>query len=517
MKKINVEQRTERRISAALRLVLVAVLLVIQITLVFLMSRLLHQHMAVAYTVLELAAIGYAFRIYNRPGSNTYKTGWILLILAVPVVGLILYWLWNGDHPEKRLSLRKVEKPEESHEQREQGQRNLEKLRRSFPNWERIACYLDRQGFPLYSSTDIKYFPTGESYLQDMLQEMERAEHFIFMEYYILASGEIWKQMMDLFRRKTAMGVEIKIIYDDFGSMMRMPAEQITQLRELGVEIKAFNPVHHYVNRLYFNYRDHRKITCIDGEIAYTGGVNIGDEYANLMKRFGYWKDCGVRLHGQGAWGLTREFIYQWERLDGELYCEKDYYRPGGQREAVGFCQPLTDGPDNNPVSTAEEVFLQLISLAKREVYITTPYLAISEPMIKALCVAGDSGVDVRLMMPGIPDHKLAYWVAECYFGELMSHGVKIFNYTPGLMHGKTVMADGEAAFVGSVNMDYRSFQLHFECGTVLYGADAIADLQRDMDEIMARSHQMTYPEWAHRVWYRRIIGPVLRLFAMWI
>lgn len=517
MKKVNMEQRTERQISAALRLVLVAVLLVAQIALVVVLSQLLHQHMAVAYTLLELAAIFYALRVYNRPGCSTYKPGWILLILAVPVVGLILYWLWNGDHPGKRLALRKIPAPEISQEQRIRSQQNVQKTQLRFPTWERIASYLDRQGFLLYTRTDANYFPTGESYLQDMLEQMERAEHFIFMEYYILATGEIWQKMLDIFRRKAALGVEIKIIYDDFGSMMRMPAEQITQLRNLGVEVIRFNPVHHYVNRLYFNYRDHRKITCIDGNIAYTGGANIGDEYANLIERFGYWKDCGIRLEGEGAWGLTREFIAQWERLGGELHCEKDYYRPNDYREASGFCQSFVDGPDNNPVSTAEEVFLQLISLAKKEIYITTPYLAIGEPTIKALCVAGDSGVDVRLMMPGIPDHKLAYWVAECYFGELMSHGVKIFKYEPGLLHGKTVMADGEAAFVGSVNMDYRSFQLHFECGTVLYGAPAIADLRQDMENIMTHSHQVTQGEWLHRAWYRRMFGPVLRLFAMWI
>ncbi|MBQ0038653.1 MAG: cardiolipin synthase [Clostridiales bacterium] len=517
MKKIYMEQRTERRISAALRLGLVAVLLVVQIVLVVVLSNLLHQYMAAAYVVLELVAIVYALRIYNRPGCSTYKPSWILLILAVPVVGLILYWLWNGDEPKKRLTLRKLPMPKLTAEERTQSQRNVEKLAQKTPNAARIASYLDRQGFALYNRSDTVYFSTGEAYLQDMLEKMRQAEHFIFMEYFILANGAIWQEMMAIFREKVKIGVEIKIIYDDFGSMMRMQPEQIMQLREMGAEVKAFNPVHHYVNRLYFNYRDHRKITAIDGNIAYTGGANIADEYANLITRFGYWKDCGVRLTGEGVWGLTREFLYQWERLGGEMHSEWDYYRPDDCATQSGFCQSFVDGPDNNPVSTAEEVFLQLISLAKKEVYITTPYLAIGEPMIKALCVAGDSGVDVRLMMPGVPDHKLAYMVAECYFGELLSHGVKIFSYEPGILHGKSVMVDGEAAFIGSVNMDYRSFQLHFECGTMLYGMPAIEDLRRDMDDIVAHSHEMTHGEWAHRAWYRRLIGPVLKLFAMWI
>ena len=288
-------------------------------------------------------------------------------------------------------------------------------------------------------------------------------------------------------------------------------------LTRAGVEVKVFNPVHHYVNRLYFNYRDHRKITCIDGDVAYTGGANIADEYANLVERFGYWKDCGVRLEGEGAWGLTREFIYMWERMDGEMHSEHDSYRPVHHVLSQGFCQTLVDGPDDNPDAPAEDLFLQLISRARHTVYITTPYLAIDEPMLKALCLAADSGVDVRLIMPGIPDHKFAYLVAESYFSELMEHHVKIYTFTPGLIHGKTVLADREVGFAGSVNMDYRSFQLHFECGEVFYGVPAIEALLEDMDNTMSRSALMTPERMAQRPVWRRVMGTVLRLFAMWM
>ena len=206
-----------------------------------------------------------------------------------------------------------------------------------------------------------------------------------------------------------------------------------------------------------------------------------------------------------------------WERLGGEFHSEHDYYRPVHHDVADGFCQTVVDGPDNNPDATAEDAFLQLITRARQTVYITTPYLAIDEPMIKALCLAGDSGVDVRLMMPGIPDHKFAYQVAQSYFPELTDHGVKIYTYTPGLIHGKTVMVDREAAFVGSVNMDFRSFQLHFECGEILYRMPAIESLLEDMDDIMAHSEPVTPARMAARPWYLRIVGVVLRLFAMWM
>ena len=361
MRKPKVQQRTERRISAALRLVMVAVLLLAQIALVIVLSDLLKQRMALAYTVLQLLAGVVAMRIWSRPGATSYKMGWIILVLFVPVVGLILYLLWNGDRPSKRLSLKKPVPIEEPLAQQELARTNLEKLRQTAPQWYPLAAYLSGKGFDLYRNTALHYLPTGEAYLEDLLERMEQAEHFIFMEFYIMAEGQLWDRLMDIFRRKAGQGVEIKVLFDDFGSMMRMSEEAVEELRRIGAEVLIFNPVHHYVNRLYFNYRDHRKIACIDGDTAYTGGANIADEYANLMERFGYWKDDGIRLEGQGAWTLTREFIYMWERMGGAMHQEHDYYRPHGDAPGQGFVQPFVDGPDSNPVSSAEDAFLQLI------------------------------------------------------------------------------------------------------------------------------------------------------------
>ena len=517
MKKPRVQQRTERRISAALRLVLVAVLLVAQIALVLLLSTVLKQRAALAYTALELVAFVCAVYIWTKPGTTSYKVGWIFLILFLPVVGLMLYWLWNGGRQSKRLDLKKLPRPQESACKQEESRLNIEKLRQSMPQWAPLASYLNNKGFSLYRATDAVYLPTGRDFLEDMLSAMEKAERFIFLEYFIMAEGEMWDRLTNVLRRKSGQGVEIKLIFDDFGSMMRMPAERVDALRRAGVEVIVFNPVHHYVNRLYFNYRDHRKITCIDGDVAYTGGANLADEYADIIRRFGYWKDCGLRLEGEGAWGLTREFLQMWQRMDGQLYHEYDYYRPLHHPLEQGFCQTVVDGPDDNPNNAAEDLFLQMIGRARREVYITTPYLAIYEPMLKALCLAAESGVDVRLIMPGIPDHKFAYLVAESYFDQLMAHDVKIYTFTPGLVHGKTVLTDRETAFVGSVNMDYRSFQLHFECGEVFYGTPAIETLLEDMDTTMARCAPMTPERMAERPFWRRAMGTVLRLFAMWM
>ena len=517
MKKYRVQQKTERRIGAGLRLALVAVLLLAQIALVVGLSVLLQQKMALAYGLLEVLALICAIRVYNRPGSSSYKIGWILLILAVPVAGLILYVLWNGESSAKRLSLKKVPVPAESAVQRQQCAAAMTALQQQLPEWSRLAEYMTRRGFPLYGGTEAVYLETGEVYLNDLLAYMEQAKRFIFLEYYIVARGDIFDRMLAVFRRKRAEGVEICFLFDDFGSMMRFGGEEIAALKEIGVKIKIFNPVHQYVNRLYFNYRDHRKIACIDGEVAYTGGANLADEYANIMERFGYWKDCGVRLTGQGAWGLTREFINLWERMGGTLDKAYDQYRPRFGVEGEGFVQPFVDGPDNNPINTAEDAFLQMITGARETLTVTTPYLAIDEPMMRALCMAADCGVKTQLLMPGIPDHKFAYLVAESYFSELMEHHVKIYTFTPGLIHGKTVLADREVGFAGSVNMDYRSFQLHFECGEVFYGVPAIEALLEDMDNTMSRSALMTPERMAQRPVWRRVMGTVLRLFAMWM
>lgn len=511
-----VQRKTERRISAALRLVLVALLLLLQIAIVVALTQVLRQKAYIAYAVLEIVAVFCVARIYIRPGSSSYKPGWIILIMLVPVVGLILYFLWNGNQVKKKLALKTMRMPPELPEVQESSDRAQAELVRRWPRWAKLTEYLRRQDLPLFANTEMTYFPTGEEYLEDLLARLEKAQKFIFLEYYIASKGQIWDRICKVLAERAADGVEVNLILDDFGSMMTMPPEEIQALRQKGIWVQMFNPVHHYVNRLYFNYRDHRKIAVIDGDVAYTGGANLADEYANLIVRFGYWKDCGLRLEGEGAWGFTRQFMHLWLRMGGELRDPWDTYRPCGGVGGGDFCQPLVDGPDNNPVNTVEDTYQQLIGSANRYVWITTPYLAIDEPMIHTLSIAADSGVDVRLMLPGIPDHKFAYMVAQSYFGELLEHDVKIYTYTPGLLHAKSVVADGEVGFVGSVNMDYRSFQLHFECGA-LFSGSAVAAVQEDMSRTMDKSRQVTLESWKKRKWYVKLLGAVLRPFAMWM
>lgn len=517
MKRVEMQQRGERRIAAALRIALVAVLVALQVLLVVLISHYLWQHAAILYTALQVVGLCMAVHIYNRTGDGDYKLTWIILILFAPVAGLILYLLWGGAPQRRRLAAQLRVQRDEPESVRLRAVQAEDKLARALPNWARLCAYLRSRGFLPARGTHAAYLAEGRELLDDLLEKIEHAEHFIFLEYYILAEGQIWDRLFDALARKARAGVEVKLICDDFGNIKRFSGETMNAVRDAGIELLVFNPVHEYVNRLYFNYRDHRKLAVIDGNTAYTGGVNLADEYANLIERHGYWKDGGVRLEGEGVWGMTKLFLEMWEFLGGTLREERDYYRPHGAVADDGVCQCFGDGPMNNPDDPAYDTFLQLILNARRFLYITTPYFVPDAAMLHALCIAGDGGVDVRLMLPGKPDHLSTDIVAESWFGELLAHGVKIYRYAPGFLHNKTVMVDREVAFVGSVNMDYRSFKLHYECGVLLYGAAAIEDLLEDMDTVVAQSRRVTAEEWKKRAWYRRMWEPLLRLFAIWL
>ena len=517
MKGFQIQQKGERRISAALRIMLVIFLFAVQIALVVAISYFMQEYLALAYAVVQVAALFLAIRIYNEPGELSYKLIWFILLLLAPPVGMILWFLWGGAAQKRHLPQNGKRVPDEPESARKRSALAVERLTRQFPGWSRTANYLCRRDFQLYQDTRVTYLPEGALLLRELIEQAKKAERFIFLEYFILAEGQLWSELEKILCAKAHEGVEVKIIFDDFGNIKRFRGETIDRLRDAGVEVFIFNPVHEYVNRLYFNYRDHRKIACFDGDVAYTGGVNIADEYANLIERFGYWKDSGVRLEGEGAWGLTASFIHMCINIGGVMHNEHDYYRPHTPVRSEGFCQPFTDGPQNNPDNPAEDVFLQMISSARRFLYITPPYFIPDESVMRTLCIAGDGGVDVRLMLPGKPDHWYADWVAESYFGNLLAHGVKIYRYTPGFLHAKSIMVDREAAFVGSVNMDYRSFELHCECGVMVYGAPMIESLLEDMDTIVDQSHLVTAEEWAKRSVVRRVLEPLLRLFAIWM
>ena len=510
-------ERTERRISAFTSLSMCAFTVIAQIAVTLLLTKFLREKVGYFYAILEFAGAVAAIRVYLRSGSPSYKLVWMCLLLALPVSGMILFCLWGGTHQAKSLSLRKIAPIRERESVWMDTENNIARLRRQSPEWGRTASFLSKKGFPLYRNTTAHYFPDGAAFFDDLIDHLRQAEVYIFLEYYILAEGQIWDRIFAVLKERAAAGVEVCIIFDDFGNLTRLSDATLQAMQDAGIEVEVFNPVHRYVNRIYFNYRDHRKIAVIDGSTAYTGGINVADEYANLVVRFGHWKDSAVRIDGDGAWGFAAQFIHMWKMIGKTLPNEDDYYRPRRSGTGTGYCQPFTDGPLNNPENPIEDTYLQLIASAKRFLYITTPYYAVEESIQKALCIAADAGVDVRLCVPAVPDHKFTYMVAETYWGELMTHGVKIYKYTPGFLHAKSVMVDREVALIGSTNMDYRTFQLHYECGVLLYHMPVVEELLEDLDELMGQSAPYTLAEWEQRPWYRRTFAALLKLGAIWL
>ena len=512
------ERRVERRISAAVSISVCALTVIGQISITLLLTSFLRENAGYVYLLLQIAALAVALWVYQRSGSQSYKLAWMCLLTATPVPGMILFCFWGGVRQSKSLRLKRVPPIPEPYERRLEYAHNLAALRERSPSWGRLAAYLMKRDCYLFRDTTAQYFPDGAAFFSDLIASIRRAERYVFLEYYILAEGLVWDALFDALRERAAAGVEVRIIFDDFGNLFRFSGEALQALQDAHIDAQMFNPVHRYIGRVYFNYRDHRKIAVIDGETAYTGGINLADEYANLVERFGHWKDSAVKLRGPAAWGFAAYFMQLWKMLGRELSRPDDAYRP--QRSfppALGYCQPFTDGPFRNPDYPIEETYLQLISSAQRALYVTTPYYAVEESIQTALCIAADAGVDVRLCVPAIPDHKLAYLVAETYWGELLRHGVRIYRYTPGFLHAKSVYVDGETALIGSTNMDYRTFQLHYECGVLLYHMPVVRELGRDLENVMARSELYTLEEWEARPWTRKLAASVLKLGAIWL
>ena len=304
-----VEERVERKISAFTSISMCALTVIAQIATSLLISFLLAEYSSLVYALLLIAGAAVAIWVYQRPGSPTYKLVWMCLLLAMPVSGIILFCLWGGAHQVKQLSLQTVPPIPCGESQRLSSGIDLGRLRRQSPAWGRLAAYLEKRGFLLYRNTDAVYFKEGAEFFEDLIQHLEKAEIYIFLEYYILAEGQLWDRIFAILKERAAAGVEIHITFDDFGNLTRFSDETLQNLQNAGIEVKAFNPVHRYVNRIYFNYRDHRKIAVIDGQFAYTGGINIADEYANLIVRFGHWKDTAVRIEGAGVWGFATQFM----------------------------------------------------------------------------------------------------------------------------------------------------------------------------------------------------------------
>ena len=369
---------------------------------------------------------------------------------------------------------------------------------------------------PIYAHTSSCYYKCGEEMFEAMLEDIRRAEKYIFLEYFILDTGEMYDTLVEELIKKRAEGVDVRLIYDDVGCINTMPAHFYRKLQEQGIKCAAFNPARP-VLAIIMNHRDHRKILVVDGKVSYTGGVNIADEYINKIDRFGYWKDAGIRLEGAAAWSFTVMFLEMWNYIVGsESDCEAYLPDPSfaEQIPTHGYVQPYDDTPLDNE-NVGENIYLNMINRATRYVYIFTPYLILDQEMTVALCNAAKSGVDVRIVTPGIPDKKLVFLLTRSHYARLLENGVRIYEYTPGFLHAKCFVCDDEYATVGSVNLDYRSLYLHFECGVFLYQTPVVGQVHTDMLETFAVSREIQLSDCQRKHPFgMRMLHAFLRLIA---
>lgn len=446
-----------------------------------------------------------------------YKISWIILFAIMPIQGGLLYLLWGDRRPGRHLRKRLERADTALAPYRAQDalaqQAAQQELQAAAPRAAQTGRYLRDYGpFPVYGGTAATYYPSGEAMFADLLAALENAKHSIYMESFIIGMGQMWGDVHEILRRKAAEGLDVRLIYDDAGCVSLLPHNYDDVLAKEGIRAYPFNRFVPLVN-LVMNNRDHRKITVIDGAVAFTGGVNLADEYINRIERYGYWKDSAVRLEGPGARSFALMFLSFWQAgFPNDAIDPAKHLPPVAPNPAGGPVQPFCDSPVDDE-TVAKFTYLDLINQAQKTLQICTPYLILENDLITALGLAAKRGVDVRIYVPGIPDKKLIYQLTCSYFPALLREKVKIFTYTPGFLHAKTWLVDGKIAAVGSVNLDYRSLYLHFECGVLLYGGPALQDIAADLAEIEAASHAVQLKE-CHTGFFGTLQAAVMRLFA---
>lgn len=498
------------------RVVLVGAFIAIQAILLIGMILKFNEYFVYFYVFCLLLSAGVVLHIINNKSNPGYKIAWIILILLFPIFGGLFYVMFGKNKLSKRqrekmssigIKMINLLKPEES---------VINKLKEESETAARQSRYIQNYAYcPPYENTYTEYFPLGELAFERMKEELKKAKHFIFMEYFIIQEGIMWNSLLEILEEKAKEGVDVRLIYDDLGCILTLPYGYNKKLEKMGIKCCVFNPFIPILSSR-FNNRDHRKITVIDGHTAFTGGINLADEYINAYAKHGHWKDTAIMLKGEGVWNMTNMFLSLWGYIS---HTDEDYeqYRPHVHMEAPivakGYVQPFSDSPLDQE-AVGETVYLNLINRAKDYVYINTPYLIIDNEMITALCMAAKSGVDVRIVTPHIPDKWYVHAVTRAYYDMLLESGVRIYEYTPGFIHAKTFVVDDAYSVVGTINLDYRSLYLHFECGVWLYKTDTVMDVKQDFINTLKVCKEVTLESAQKIRWYRRLGRAILRIFA---
>ena len=509
------------------RMVWVAIVMILQVAWIVAAVLLLGRYYWAITVVLSLIGLGLVVYIMRQWYNPAFKLAWSILILSVPIVGTILYLLFGRANAivAHRKTHERID--HELYPLMEQPEGIEEELSKADPAVARQFSYLYKTvHFPAGRNGFTHYFSSGEEYFEQLCQALNEANQFIFLEYFIIERGYMWETILSILERKVKEGVEVRLLYDDVGCIWLLPRDYPEFLEARGIVCRRFNLLRPVMSAI-FNNRDHRKITVIDGHTAFCGGLNLADEYINRKERFGHWKDGGVIIKGEAVWNYTSMFLGMWNSIhhtdfdyrkykkDPESLCGGEGNVDGGKSGGgQGYVLPYGDSPLDHECS-GENVYLNIIHNAKKYVYIYTPYLIIDHEMTVSLTLAAKSGVDVRIMLPHIPDKRLIFMLSRSYYARLLAAGVKIYEYLPGFLHTKAFVSDDTLAAIGSINLDYRSLYLHFECGTLLYRTEAVAELKRDFMETMEeKAMEITMEFCRKRPVYEKILVSIMHLFA---
>lgn len=512
----NLRGRIQNNLTGFLRVTLTAGIVLVQCILILMLPLILQNMTVYFYFILEIVAVIAMLTLVNSNQSPSFRLAWIALALILPISGFVMYYLWGrSGGKKKRMDQYILQQISYGKQFLVHDEENYHKFLQENPVAGRMVKYMETEGFPLSAGNEVRYYPMGEDAFEDIFIDMEQAKHFIFVDFFIVAEGALWDKMHDIFKKKVAQGVEVKFLYDDFGGAIRTGKYFSAMLQKEGIEVRVFNPIHKYTGELYMNYRSHHKIVVIDGKTAFTGGFNLADEYANLVERFGIWKDTGIRVVGEAVWGLTVIFLQMWEASDRNKE-HLDYLKYRVMPDTTGdtYCHVISDGPANKPYNPIESVYNQMIMYSDEYLYITSPYLVIEDYMKQSLIEAAKRGVDVRIVTPGIPDKKMIKILTNYNYGSLLREGIRIYEYLPGFVHAKQILTE-DAAIVGTINMDYRSFYLHYENGIWMCGDQIKQDMKEDFLEMFQKSREISYEDWKNRPRRYKIIQPILNLFSI--
>ena len=510
----NIKGRIKNNFSGFLRILVLGLLVLLQIMFILTMPLLLRQYTTAFYFILEIASFFVTLGLVNANKSTSYKIAWMAIALLLPVSGHIMYFLWGRKAKRKKIFIEKRKRLEQSYPYILFDEECENDFYKENVRLAGLSKYLKSFKLPLYRNNKIKYYSFGEDVFEDIFADIDKAKKFILINFFIVAEGALWDIMHAKLLDKVKQGVEVIFIYDDFGGMIRTDKHFCDRLNKEGIRTITFNPIHRYTDKLIMNYRTHQKIVVIDGNIGYTGGFNLADEYANLIERFGRWKDCGIRVRGDAVWGLTMTFLQVFSMCCPKEDIDYQKYRPTMDfPENNNYIHVLSDGPYISEENIIETAYREIITTADKFVYIMTPYLILDESMIQAICMAVRKGVDVRIITPKIPDKKSVYMLTKYNYGQLLKAGARIYEYTPGFIHSKVVLSDS-CAMVGTVNMDYRSFYLHFENAVLVAQPDILGDVLDDFNETFEISQEVSYEEWLNRPFKEKLLQPVYNLFS---